>query len=160
MTAQYSTGDSAQSVLSVVGMISSLSSLVLVSAVFIHLVMWQSYFPWWRHRMETFSALLALCAGSSPVPVNSPLKGQWRGALMFSLIYSWINDWVNNRGAGDLRRHRGHYDVNVMQIFAKRPKPRNMTRWSCNRFEIWHPPSAAAALLPRRPAKCQSDTII
>ena len=69
---------------------------------------------WWRHQMETFSALLALCAGNSPVPVNSPHKGQWRGALMFSLIYAWINDWVNNRQAGDLRRYCCHYDVNVM----------------------------------------------
>ena len=33
---------------------------------------------------------------------------------MFSLIYAWINDWVNNREAGDLRRHRGHYDVTLM----------------------------------------------
>ena len=63
--------------------------------------------------METFSALLALCAGNSPV--NSPHKGQWRGALMFSLICAWINDWVNNREAGYLRRHRGHYDVKVMR---------------------------------------------
>ena len=60
-----------------------------------------------RHQMETFSALLALCAGNSPV--DSPHKGQWRGALMFSL-----NSWVNNRDAGDLRRHRAHYDVIVM----------------------------------------------
>ena len=71
------------------------------------------FFTWWRHQMETFSALLALCAGNSPVPVNSPHKGQWRGALVFSLIFVWINGWVNNREAGDLRRHRGHYDVNV-----------------------------------------------
>ena len=70
--------------------------------------------PWWRHQMETFSALLALCAGNSPVPVNSPHKGQWRGALMFSLICVWINDWVNSREAGDLRRQRSHYDVIVM----------------------------------------------
>ena len=41
-------------------------------------------------------------------------KGQWRGALMISLICVWINGWVNNREAGDSRRHRGHYDVNVM----------------------------------------------
>ena len=68
--------------------------------------------------METFSALLALCAGNSPVPVNSPHKGQWRGAMMFSLICTWISDWVNNREAGDLRRHRGHYDVNVMMILT------------------------------------------
>ena len=49
-----------------------------------------------------------------PVPVNSPHKGEWRGALMFSLICVWINGWVNNREAGDLRRYRGHYDVIVM----------------------------------------------
>ena len=69
---------------------------------------------WWRHQMETFSALLAICAGNSPVPVNSPHKGQWRGALMFSLICARINGWVNNREAGDLRRYRAHYDVIVM----------------------------------------------
>ena len=43
-------------------------------------------------------------------PVNSPHKGKWRGALMFSLICAR----VNNREAGDLRRHRVHYDVIVM----------------------------------------------
>ena len=65
---------------------------------------------WWRHQMETFSALLALCAG------NSLHKGQWRGALIFSLICAWINAWVNNREAGDLRRYRAHYYVSVMEI--------------------------------------------
>ena len=50
-------------------------------------------------------------------PVNSPHKGQWRGALMFSLICARINGWVNNGEAGDLRRHRAHYDVIVMGIF-------------------------------------------
>ena len=44
-------------------------------------------------------------------PVNSPHKGQWRGALMFSLICAWINRWINNREAGDLRRYRTHYDT-------------------------------------------------
>ena len=43
-------------------------------------------------------------------PVNSLHKGQWRGALMFSLICAWIHGWVNNGDAGDLRRHRAHYD--------------------------------------------------
>ena len=73
-------------------------------------------YTWWRHQMETFSALLALCAGNSPVPVNYPHKGQWRGALVFSLIYAWIDDWVNNREACDLRRQRDHYDVTVMDM--------------------------------------------
>ena len=46
--------------------------------------------------------------------VNSPHKGQGRGALVFSMISARINDWANNREAGDLRRHLGHYDVSVM----------------------------------------------
>ena len=32
------------------------------------------HFPWWRHQMETFSALLALCAGNSPVTGEFPLQ--------------------------------------------------------------------------------------
>ena len=47
------------------------------------------------------------------LPVNSPQKGQWRGALMFSLIWAWMNVWINNRKASDSRRHRAHYDVTV-----------------------------------------------
>ena len=27
---------------------------------------------WWRHQMEAFSALLAICAGNSPVPAEFP----------------------------------------------------------------------------------------
>ena len=49
--------------------------------------------------MEIFSALLALCAGNSPVPVNSPHKGHWRGALMFYLICAWIN-WLSKQPWG------------------------------------------------------------
>ena len=73
---------------------------------------------WWRHQMETFSALLALCAGKSTVPVNPPHKGKWRGALMFSLICAWINGCVNSLEAGDLRRHGAHYVVTVMIILS------------------------------------------
>ena len=57
-----------------------------------------------------------LCGGTHRSPVNCPHKGQWRGALMFSLICVWINGWVSNRDAGDLRRHRAHYDVTVMYL--------------------------------------------
>ena len=41
-------------------------------------------------------------------------KGQWRGAFMFSSICAQTISWANNRDAGDLRRHRTHYDVTVM----------------------------------------------
>ena len=46
--------------------------------------------------------------------VDSPHKGQWRGALMLSFICTRTNGWANNRGAGDLRRHNDHGDVNIM----------------------------------------------
>ena len=41
---------------------------------------------------------------------------------MFSLICAWINGWVNNGEAGDLKRHRAHYDVTVM-CFMKDEDP-------------------------------------
>ena len=64
----------------------------------------------WKH----FPRYLPFVRGILRSPVNSPHKGQWRGALIFSLICVWINSWVNNREAGDLRRYRAHYDVIVI----------------------------------------------
>ena len=82
--------------------------------------------PWWNiyklinlgdvFKWKHFLALLALCAGKSPV--NDPHKGQWRRALIFYLICAWINAWVNNRSAGGLRRHRAHYDVIIMLLLG------------------------------------------
>ena len=53
-------------------------------------------------------------------------EGQWRVALVFSLICAWINGRVNNGEAGDLRRHRAHYDTTVMtHVFCSQlDKPR------------------------------------
>ena len=39
-----------------------------------HLKIWHPYISWWRHQMETFSALLAICAGNSPVPGEFPAQ--------------------------------------------------------------------------------------
>ena len=66
-------------------------------------------------------------------PVNSPHKGRWRGALMFSLICVWINGWVNNREAGDLRRYRAHYDVIVMMFHIELMQ----VSISLHKHEIW-----------------------
>ena len=74
---------------------------------------------WWPHQMETFSTLLAFCAGNHRSPVNSPHKGQWRRVLMFSLICAWTNSWANNGDTSDLRCHRAHYDVTVMHLINK-----------------------------------------
>ena len=64
----------------------------------------------WKHFPRNWPSV----RGIHRSPVNSPHKGQWSGALMFSLICVWINDYVNNREASDLRRYRAHYDVIVM----------------------------------------------
>ena len=61
----------------------------------------------WKHLPRNWPFV----RGIHRSPVNSPHKGQWRGALVFSLNCAWINGWVNNRQAGDLRRHGAHYDV-------------------------------------------------
>ena len=60
----------------------------------------------WKH----FPRYWPFVRGIHRSPVNSPHKGQWRGALMPSLICVW----VNNREADNLRRYRAHYDVAVM----------------------------------------------
>ena len=64
----------------------------------------------WKH----FPCHWPFVRGIHRWPVNSPHKGQWRSALMFSLIGSWINISVNNGEAGDLRQHCVHYDFTVM----------------------------------------------
>ena len=71
----------------------------------------------WKH----FPRNWPFVRGIHRYPVNSPHKGQWRGALMFSLIrvringcFLWSTPEVNNREAGDVRRQHGHYDVIVM----------------------------------------------
>ena len=64
----------------------------------------------WKH----FPRYWPFVRGIHRLPANSPHKGQWRRALIFSLICARINGWVNNRESCDLRRRRVHYDVNVM----------------------------------------------
>ena len=64
----------------------------------------------WKH----FPRYRPFVRGIHRSPVNSPHKGQWRGALMFTLICARINGWVYNHEADDLRRHHAHYDVIVM----------------------------------------------
>ena len=71
---------------------------------------------WWRHQMETFSALLALCADNSPVTDEFPSQRSVTRSFDFFFIYAWTNSWVDNRDAGDLRCHRTHYDATVTGV--------------------------------------------
>ena len=67
---------------------------------------------WWRHQMETFSALLSLCAGNSPVtgefPSQSPVTGSFDVFLYLSLNkqlskQSWV--WWFETPSRSLWRH-------------------------------------------------------
>ena len=65
--------------------------------------------------METFSALLAICAGNSPV--TGEFLAQRPVTRSFDVFFDRrINGWVNNRKAGDLKRYRAHYAVTVMLV--------------------------------------------
>ena len=86
---------------------------------------WAPVTHWGREKMEAsshddvikwihFPRYWSFVRGIHRSPVNSPHKGQWRGALVVSLICAWMTGWVNNREAGDLRRHLANYDVTVM----------------------------------------------
>ena len=74
---------------------------------------------WWRHQIETFSALLALCAGNSSVtsefPSQRPVTRSF-DVCSFSLISACTNSWTNNQDDSDLRRNRAHYDAAVMTL--------------------------------------------
>ena len=69
---------------------------------------------WWRHQMETFSALLAFCAGNSPVTGEFPSQRPvTRSFDVFfdlrpnkGLIKQWLGWWFQTPSA--------HYDVAVM----------------------------------------------
>ena len=64
--------------------------------------------------METFSALLAICAGNSPVSGEFPAQ---RPVTQSFDVFFDVRVWVNTREAGDLRRYRIHYDVVVMDTW-------------------------------------------
>ena len=65
---------------------------------------------WWSHQMETFSALLALFAGYSPVTGEFPPQRPVSRGFMFSLIDLRLNKWFSKQST----RYRAHYDVTVM----------------------------------------------
>ena len=69
---------------------------------------------WWRHQMETFSALLALCAGNSPVTGEFP--SQRPVTQSFDVFFDLrLNKRLSKQSRrGELRRLRTHYDVTVI----------------------------------------------
>ena len=71
------------------------------------------HFQWWHFHDDVIKW--------KNFPRYWPFKGhRWTpltktsDAGLWCLICVWMNGSVNNREAGDLRRHRAHYDVTVM----------------------------------------------
>ena len=64
--------------------------------------------------METFSALLAFCAGNSSATGEFP--AQRPVTRSFDVFFDLrLNKRLSKQSrAGDLKRHRAHYDVTVM----------------------------------------------
>ena len=72
------------------------------------------YTSWWRHQMETFSALLALCVGNSPVTGEFP--SQRPVTRSFGVFFDLR---MNKQLSKQSRRrwfenHRANYDTTVM----------------------------------------------
>ena len=74
--------------------------------VYIHLI-----FQWTKSPVA--SQYMMTSSNGNIFRVTGPLCGEFTGPL----ICVWINGWVNNHKAGDLRRHRGYYEVNVMRNY-------------------------------------------
>ena len=72
-----------------------------------------TYNSLWRHPMEPFSALLAICAGNSPVtgefPAQRPVTRSFDASFDLRLNKRLIQQ------AGDLRRYSAHNDVTVIR---------------------------------------------
>ena len=64
----------------------------------------------WKH----FPRYWPFERGNSPVTGEFPAQRPVMRSFDVSLICAWVNGWVTSREAGDLRRHRAHYDVIVL----------------------------------------------
>ena len=98
-----------------------------------HRYVWLCDGSWWRHQMETFSALLAICAGNSPVPGEFP--AQRPVTRSFDIFYDlrpnnrlskqWWGWWFETPTC-PLWRHRNVVACHLEMSFPKCPM---MLRW-------------------------------
>ena len=85
---------------------------------------------------STFSAvtgpLWGEFAGHRRIPLTKALT-RASDAELWCFLWSALetNGWVNNRDAGELRRHRTHYDVTVMLVKGLVPNSTSTFKWPC-----------------------------
>ena len=85
--------------------------------------------PFWRHQMETFSVLLALCEGNPPftcgIPSQRPVAGSFG---VFFFICARIIGGKDIRDAGDLRRNCNVADCEIdSPTWSTHPAARPLT---------------------------------
>ena len=98
----------------------------------------------WHHQVKTFSALLALCAGNSPVTGEFP--SQRPVTRRFDVFFDLrLNKRLSkNRNACNLRRHRAHYDVTAMnhaasnRVAVRERASKTISRHGDRRRQITH----------------------
>ena len=81
----------------------------------------------WRHQMETFSTLLAICAGNSPASGEFP--GRRPVTRSFDVFFDLrLNKWLRKQSRGWLFETplRTHYDVIVMYFHLY-----SLVHWEC-----------------------------
>ena len=110
---------------------------------------------YWYRSIYPFILMMTSSNGNI-FRVIGPLCGEFTGdrwipltktsdAELWCFLWSapWINGWVNNREAGDLRRHRVHYDVIVMLQIALLARGQSLrvqrsTRKGVHGVELWY----------------------
>ena len=87
-----------------------------------HKISWSLEAAWWSHQMETFSALLAICVGHSPVPGEFPAQKPVTRSFVFFYLrlnkrlikQSW--DWWFETLSRPLWRHRNGLTTNIHNV--------------------------------------------
>ena len=98
---------------------------------------------WWRHQMETFSALPAICAGNSPVTSEFPTQRPvtWSFDVFFDLrLTKWLNkqswSWWFETPSCPLWRHRnGSCSNYFVSTISKSVFPQSC--YSTSHFVSW-----------------------
>ena len=86
---------------------------------------------WWRHQMETFSALLAICAGNSPVtgefPIQRPVTRSFEILFDLRLNKRWSKHswgwWFETLSCPLWRHCNGNYVIVAIIKYALTHRP-------------------------------------
>ena len=115
---------------------------------------------WWRHQMETFSALLTICAGKSPVPGEFP--AQRAVTPSFDVFFElrpnkrmskhWWGWWFETpsrplwRHCNEMRCHEKSFEE-----IARCSKPHSLPGRSSSSFRLEYPFDTTMSCLSIRP---------